>query len=67
MLKNLLTILNNIYEKHPPENRYRINLHQHNKSIYDKTAANIILSVKKLKVFQDQKQDKGAHSRHYFF
>ena len=51
MLKKLLTKLNNIYEKHPPENRHISNLHQHKKAIYDKTTANTILHVKKPKVF----------------
>ena len=37
------------------------------KAIYNKSAANIILSGEKLKAFpQSQEQDKGAHSYHYY-
>ena len=35
------------------------------KAIYDKPTANIILNGEKLKAFQDQEQDKGAHFPHY--
>ena len=37
------------------------------KAIYDKPTANIILNSKKLKAFsQIQKQDKDAHSHHFY-
>ena len=36
------------------------------KAIYDKPTANIILNGEKLIAFQDQEQDEGAHSRHYY-
>ena len=37
------------------------------KAMYDKPTANIILIGKKLKAFPlRQKQDKGAHSHHYY-
>ena len=36
------------------------------KAIYDKPTINIILNGEKLKAFQDQEQDEGAHSRHYY-
>ena len=35
------------------------------KCIYDKPTANV-LSGEKLKAFQDQEQDKGAHSHYYY-
>ena len=37
--------------KSPPESRYRRNIPQHKKAIYDKPTANIILSGEKLKAF----------------
>ena len=40
-----------IYDKNSPESRYRGNLPQHNKAIYDKPTANIILNGEKLKPF----------------
>ena len=37
------------------------------KAICDKPTANIILNGEKLKAFpQNQEQDKGAHSHHYY-
>ena len=37
------------------------------KAIYDKPTANIILNSEKLKAFiYDQKQDKDAHSPHFY-
>ena len=36
------------------------------KAISDKPTANIILNGEKLKAFQDQEQDEGAHSCHYY-
>ena len=40
-----------IYDKHPPESRHTGSLPQHNKAIYDKLTANIILNGEKLKPF----------------
>ena len=40
-----------IYDKNLPESGHRGNLLQHNKAIYDKPTANIILNGEKLKAF----------------
>ena len=40
-----------IYDKNSPESRNRRNISQHNKAIYDKPTANIILNGEKLKAF----------------
>ena len=40
-----------IYDKNSPENRNRRNIPQHNKTLYDKPTANIILNGEKLKAF----------------
>ena len=40
-----------LYDKNSPEIRNRRNIPQHNKTIYDKPTANIILSGEKLKAF----------------
>ena len=40
-----------IYDKNPPKSRHRGNLPQHNKAIYDKPTANIVLNGEKLKPF----------------
>ena len=37
--------------KNPPKSRNRRNIPQHNKAIYDKPSANIILNGEKLKAF----------------
>ena len=37
-----------IYDQNSPETRHRGNIPQHNKTIYNKPAANIILNVEKI-------------------
>ena len=51
MEKKLLKNSTPIYDKNPPESRHRGNLPQHNKGIYDKPTANIVLNGEKLKPF----------------
>ena len=51
MQRKPLTDINIHYDKNPPESKNRRNIPQHNKVIYDKTTANIILNGEKLKAF----------------
>ena len=52
-----------VKKKKSPENRHKKNLLQHNKSIYDKTTANIMFNDEKLK---DQEENKDVHFHHYY-
>ena len=51
MKKSLWQNSTSIYDKNSPESRNRRNIPQHNKAIYDKPTANIILNGEKLKAF----------------
>ena len=49
--KSLWQNSTSIYDKIPPESRYRRNITQYDKAIYDKPTTNIILNGEKLKTF----------------
>ena len=51
MQRKPLTKFNIHYDKNSPESRNRRYIPQHNKTIYDKPTANIILNGEKLKAF----------------